>query len=96
MDTPSVRYNLIFKRGDKEETFVTFGDKESAIRQADGIARALLNVCILSELNEMQSEVKYYDEHSVTFRNKFTIPDYFVNLVLQKHNMKICPAYLKE
>lgn len=91
MDTPSVKYKLIFERGNKEETFVTFGDKESAIRQADGIARALLNICILGELNEMQSEVAYYDEHTVTFRNKFTIPDYFINLILKKYNMRICP-----
>lgn len=91
MDIPKVKYKLVFKKDNNEETCITFADKKSAIIQADSIAQALLNVCILRELNDMQSEVLYEDEHSAIFKNKFTIPDYFINLILQKYNMRICP-----
>lgn len=76
-----MKYKLWFGN----ESFITLSDKESAIRQADCIGRVLLKVNILSEINQMQAEAGDCPE----FKNKFTIPDYFINLVLSQYNMKI-------
>lgn len=46
----------------------------------------------MNELNEMQSNACYKDENGgigYVFENKFTIPSYFINLLLEKHNMKV-------
>ena len=84
-----MKYYLYF--GDN--CFIVLADKESAVRKADAIGSALLNVSILGELNTMQSEACNINngEENPVFINKYTIPDYFINLVLRKYNMKIKP-----
>ena len=77
-----------------ENDFIVLQNKKNAIQKADNIGRALLGVCILGELNTMQTEATIDGNENPTFLNKYTIPDYFINLVLNKYNMKIKP--LKE
>ena len=82
------KYNLFFG----ENTHIELPSKKSAIQKADDIGRALLNVCILGELNTMQSEASITGQENPVFTNKYTIPDYFINLVLSKYNMSISPV----
>ena len=68
--------------------------KEGIIRLADNIMRTFDKRGLLDELNEMQSKAKYKDEdgeiaYYQVFDNKFAIPSYFINLLLEKHNMKV-------
>lgn len=87
-----MEYNLIFENVNGISTIIKMGDKESAIRQADSIAKCLLNVSIMSELNKMQMEATQGKEEVATFHNKFAIPDYFINLILCKYHMRIAPV----
>lgn len=82
-------YGLQF--GDKD---ILYRDtKESIIRLADTILYTIANFSLLSELNNMQAhsgtfiDDKYVE--SETFKNKFEIPSYFINLILKDYNMKV-------
>ncbi len=77
-----------------EDCIIYRSTKEEIIRLADNIIRTFSERGLLDELNEMQSNACYKDENGgigycQVFDNKFTIPSYFINLLLKKHNMKV-------
>ena len=57
----------------------------TAIYFIDKLLVTMEKKSLIVELNEMQHEVN----GDKRFENKFTIPLYFVNLLLEKHNMKL-------
>lgn len=68
--------------------------KEGIIKLADNIICSFDKKSLLEELNEMQANACYKDENSgigyyKLFEDKFEIPSYFINLLLEKHNMKV-------
>ena len=77
-----------------EDCIIYRGTKEEIIRLADKIIRSFGNPSLICELNNMQTEAMYcgsnnnFEENEV-FKNKFEIPSYFINLLLEKYNMKV-------
>ena len=68
--------------------------KEEIIRLADIIICSFGKRSLLEELNEMQTEAMYCGNNNnlkenELFKNKFEIPAYFINLLLEKYNMKV-------
>lgn len=68
--------------------------KREIIELADAIIRSFDRQGLIEELNEMQAEAMYCGnnnnlEENEVFKNKFAIPSYFINLLLEKHNMKV-------
>lgn len=68
--------------------------KEEVIRLADIIICSLTKESLMEELNNMQANAYIQDtegdtKFSVLFEDKFNIPAYFINLLLDKHNMKV-------
>lgn len=87
-------YGLKLTKFDEQyEDCIIYRDtKEGIIRLADNIIRSFDRKGLMNELNEMQSNACYKDENGgigYVFENKFTIPSYFINLLLEKHNMKV-------
>ena len=87
-------YGLKLTKFDEQyEDYIIYRDtKEGIIRLADNIIRSFDRKGLMNELNEMQSNACYKDENGgigYVFENKFTIPSYFINLLLEKHNMKV-------
>jgi len=82
-------YILEFTKTDFQITSET---REGIIRKADGIL-TIKNVSLMSLLNDMQLEATYgndiSEKYNSPFENKFTIPFYFINLLLKEHNMKL-------
>lgn len=77
-----------------EDCIIYRSTKEEIIRLADNIMCTFNKRGLLYELNEMQSKARYKDENGELgyyqiFENKFTIPSYFINLLLEKYNMKV-------
>ena len=77
-----------------EDCIIYRSTKEEIIRLADNIIRTFNERGLLDKLNEMQSNARYKDENSgigyyKLFEDKFEIPSYFINLLLEKHNMKV-------
>lgn len=77
-----------------EDCIIYRGTKREIIELADKIIRSFGKRGIMEELNEMQLEARYYGnnnnlEEKELFKNKFEIPSYFINLLLEKHNMKV-------
>lgn len=68
-----------YKKYNEDEAYTT------AIYYIDKILVTLGHKSLISELNDMQHEIK----GDKRFENKFTIPLYFVNLLLEKHNLKL-------
>lgn len=77
-----------------EDCIIYRSTKEEIIRLADNVMRTFNERGLLNELNEMQSKARYKDENGELgyyqiFENKFAIPSYFINLLLEKYNMKV-------
>ena len=66
-----------------EDCIIYRSTKEKIIMLADNIIRSFDRKGLMNELNDMQK----FDYP--LFENKFTIPSYFINLLLEKHNMKV-------
>lgn len=75
-----------------EDCIIYRSTKEGIIRLADVIICSFDKKSLLEELKEMQTETMYCGsnlEENELFKNKFEIPSYFINLLLEKHNMKV-------
>lgn len=77
-----------------EDCIIYRSSKEQIIELADKIIRTFNKRGLLEELNEMQTEAMYCEnnnnlEENECFKNKFEIPSYFINLLLEKYNMNV-------
>lgn len=68
--------------------------KREIIELVDNIICSFDRKGLLEELNEMQAAATYSNEYGVKynsplFDNIFKMPSYFINLLLEKHNMKV-------
>ena len=88
-------YGLQFTKFDEQynDTIIYRKTKEEIIRLAETILVSLKNKSLMGELNTMQSYFKIYEEEkgykTSCFDDKFDIPAYFINLILEKYNMKV-------
>lgn len=89
-------YGLRFTKADEqyEDCIVYRETKEEIIRLADIIIRSFDRGSLMEELNNMQANLYIKDEEGNTkipeiFENKFEFPSYFINLLLEKYNMKV-------
>ena len=92
-------YGLNFTKFDDqyEDCIIYRESKRAIIELADKIIRSFGYDGLMSQLNEMQGYALYNDKMSGKFTeeelkksfwaDKFEIPGYFVNLLLQKYNM---------
>lgn len=92
-------YGLQFTKFDEqyEDCIIYRQSKRAIIELADKIIRSFGEQGLVSELNTMQSNALYNDKMAGKFTeaeleklcwaNKYEIPGYFVNLLLQKYNM---------
>ena len=68
-------------------------NKTAAINLADGMLGHFKDCSIMKDLNDFQTQMEDCitgEEYgSSPFENKYTIPDYFINLILRKYDMKI-------
>lgn len=81
----------LYLLGVDKEPFLEEKDYHTFLNKVDKLYYFKTGRWLFSELNEMQVEAQYaYSilEHKV-FDNKYTIPVYFVNLILQKAQMQI-------
>lgn len=66
---------------------------ENAYLKIDSILICFDKDTLHSQLNDMQIEVTYAQNESFDkcgcFKSKYTIPLYFINLVLKQHNLKL-------
>ena len=76
-------------------TTIPVADKNAAIDLAEGLLGHFKEYSLMNELNNFQTQVAdciTRDEYSTSpFENKYTIPDYFINLLLRNYCMKIQP-----
>lgn len=72
-----------------DAVFAEYDSQESATRKADQLLCGLRKFSLLAELNNMQAEATQGIENSKVFESKYSIPLYFVNLILSKFNMRI-------
>ena len=89
-------YGLQFTKFDEQftDTIIYRDTKEGIIRLADTIICSFNKTSLIEELNEMQANSYSQSEDGSlkipkTFENKYEIPSYFINLLLDKHNMKV-------
>jgi uncharacterized protein YcgL (UPF0745 family) len=89
-------YGLQFTKFDEryQDTIIYRETKEEIIKLADIIICSFGKESLLEELNNMQANSYIKDDDGVMsvpkiFENKFEIPSYFINLLLDKHNMKV-------
>ena len=85
-------YKLYLLGVDKDHPFLEEKDYHTFLNKVDKLYYFKTGRWLFSELNEMQGEVEYgysYPADLGAFKNKYTIPTYFVNLILQKAQMKI-------
>lgn len=89
-------YGLKFTKADEqyEDCIIYRETKEEIIRLADVIISSFDRGSLMEELNTMQAKSYMQQEDGGTkmpeiFENKFEIPAYFINLLLEKHNMKV-------
>lgn len=83
-------YKLYLLEVDKEP-FLEEKDYYTFLQKVDKLYYFKTGRWLFSELNEMQQEALYYDTNTgpTAFSNKYKIPTYFVNLILNKAKMKI-------
>lgn len=89
-------YGLQFTKFDEQskDAIIYRDTKEEIIRLADLIICSFDKKSLLEELSIMQSN-SYVTEADggvkmpKIFENKFEIPSYFINLLLEKYNMKV-------
>lgn len=77
-----------------EDSIIYRESQEEIIRLADIIIRSFDKGSLMEDLNNMQANAYMQDEEGNSkvaeiFENKFEIPSYFVNLLLEKHGMKV-------
>lgn len=77
-----------------EDCIIYRGTKREIIELADKIIHSFNKRGIIDGLNEMQREAMYCGnnnnlEENELFRDKFEIPAYFINLLLEKYNMEV-------
>lgn len=89
-------YGLQFTKFDEqcEDTIIYKDTKEEVIKLADVIVRSFDRGNLIEEINNMQANAYTQDEEgsskiSELFENRFEIPAYFINLLLEKYNMKV-------
>ena len=89
-------YGLQFTKFDEQfnDNIVYRDTNEGVIKLADFIICSFNKKSLIEELNEMQANSYSPDEDGSlkipkTFENKFDIPSYFINLLLEKYNMKV-------
>lgn len=89
-------YGLKLTKFDEQyEDCIIYRDtKREIIELADRIVRSFYRKGIIEELNEMQLQATYYVDTNIfkeneVFKNKFEIPSYFINLILEKYNIKV-------
>lgn len=75
-----------------EDCIITRDSKQEILELADKFISATTNYkfSLIGELNRMQSEVgglNISDDN--VFKSKYTIPDYFINLLLEPYNLKL-------
>ena len=65
--------------------------REYVYSKIDNILCVFKKTALTVELNDMQCEVLSAEakKRDGCFESKFTIPLYFVNLILQKHNLRL-------
>lgn len=72
-----------------EAEFAEYESQEIATKKADQMLCGLRKFSLVAELNNMQAEATQGVENSKVFESKYSIPLYFVNLILSKFNMRI-------
>ena len=89
-------YGLKLTKFDEEyvDCIIYKSTKEEIIRLADVIICCFGKRSLLEELDEMQREARYCGnnnnlEENEAFKDKYEIPSYFINLPLEKYNMKV-------
>lgn len=87
-----MKYNIIFGNN---YLIMTESSKEVAIRKLDSILSTITQFSLIEALNSMQLESVNFDGSDYSpkapWNSKWTIPDYFINLVLAKYNVSIAP-----
>ena len=93
-------YGLKLTKFDEQyEDCIIYRDtKKEIIELADKIICSFCQKGLMEELNEMQAEAMYCGtnnniEENEAFKNKYEIPAYFINLLLEKYNMKVLGWY---
>ena len=84
-------YKLYLLEVDKEP-FLEEKDYYTFLQKIDKLYYFKTGRWLFLELDEMQSEVRYGYSGPAdigAFKNKYTIPTYFINLILQKAQMEI-------
>jgi hypothetical protein len=89
-------YGLQFTKFDEqyEDSIIYRETKEGIIRLADIIINSFDRGSLMEELNTMQAQSYMQQEDGSAkmpeiFENKFEIPAYFINLILEKYHMKL-------
>lgn len=81
-----------------EYTFYDTDNQERATRWIDKLLQTTHKVNLLNELNTMQTEAIYSfgtsndiqtREQISVFKDKYSIPLYFINLILYKYDLKM-------
>lgn len=89
-------YGLRLTKFDEEyvDCIIYRSTKRELIELADKIIRSFGRPSLICELNNMQAEAMYCGtnnniEENEAFKDKYEIPSYFINLLLEKYNMKV-------
>lgn len=73
-----------------ETVYFTGTTQEQATRWADALLTTVTGFNLMSAMNEMQAQgCQWPQEDYGVFDSKFTIPLYFVNLLLKDYNLKM-------
>lgn len=75
-----------------QDCIITRDSKQEIMDLADKLVSAITNhkFSLMEELNTMQSEVGGLDiSDDNVFKSKYTIPNYFINLLLEPYNLQI-------
>lgn len=82
-------YKLFLLEVDKEP-FLEEKDYHTFLQKVDKLYYFKTGRWLFSELQEMQNEALYDNKQLPTsFGSKYTIPTYFINLILQKAQMEL-------
>lgn len=85
-----MNYLIVFGNND---AIIECASKEAAIRRLDTILQCTNSFSLLSKLNDMQMESCNFDGSDYTpkapWDSKWTIPDYFINLILKPFKVKL-------
>lgn len=89
-----MKYGLDLVKYDSQyvDCIIQRNSKEEIILLADKIICTFGKKGLMEELNNMQMECM----GCPVFENKFEIPLYFINLILERYNMEIIKLFEKE